>query len=177
MIMLLFAVLNDEQRALAERLFCEYRVRFQRISYNIVKSEETAEDVVSTAFVKIMDNIEKISDLSCPQMLAFCVTIVKNASIDVQRRSRKIVHIDHWDSILDEDTDDIADECIRNADVHRLAELIDRLDADERRLVYLRYAEQMGYKEIGQLLNISEAAAKKRGQRLVRKLRKLYEGG
>ena len=177
MIMLLFAVLNDEQRALAERLFCEYRVRFQRISYNIVKSEETAEDVVSTAFVKIMDNIEKISDLSCPQMLAFCVTIVKNASIDVQRRSRKIVHIDHWDSILDEDTDDIADECIRNADVHRLAELIDRLDADERRLVYLRYAEQMGYKEIGQLLNISEAAAKKRGQRLVRELRKLYEGG
>ncbi len=177
MIMLLFAVLNDEQRALAERLFCEYRVRFQRISYNIVKSEETAEDVVSTAFVKIMDNIEKISDLSCPQMLAFCVTIVKNASIDVQRRSRKIVHIDHWDSILDEDTDDIADECIRNADVHRLAELIDRLDADERRLVYLRYAEQMGYKEIGQLLNISEAAAKKRGQRLVRDLRKLYEGG
>lgn len=177
MIMLLFAVLNDEQRALAERLFCEYRVRFQRISYNIVKSEGTAEDVVSTAFVKIMDNIEKISDLSCPQMLAFCVTIVKNASIDVQRRSRKIVHIDHWDSILDEDTDDIADECIRNADVHRLAELIDRLDADERRLVYLRYAEQMGYKEIGQLLNISEAAAKKRGQRLVRDLRKLYEGG
>ncbi len=177
MLMLLFAVLNDEQRALVERLFREYRVRFQRISFNIVKSEETAEDVVSTAFVKIMDNIEKVSELSCPQMTAFCVTIVKNASIDAQRRSRKIVHIDHWDNILDEDTDDIADECIRNADVDRLAELIDRLDADERRLVYLRYAEQMGYKEIGQLLNISEAAAKKRGQRLVRKLRKLYDGG
>lgn len=35
----------------------------------------------------------------------------------------------------------------------------------------------MGYKEIGELLNISEDAAKKRGQRLVKKLRKLYEGG
>ena len=64
--MLLFAVLNDEQRALVERIFREYRGRFQRISFNIVKSEETAEDVVSTAFVKIMDNIEKISDLPCP---------------------------------------------------------------------------------------------------------------
>ena len=39
------------------------------------------------------------------------------------------------------------------------------------------YAEEMGYKEIGELLNISEDAAKKRGQRLVKKLRKLYEGG
>ena len=175
MLMLLFAVLNDEQRALVERIFREYRVRFQRISFNIVKSEKTAEDVVSTAFVKIMDNIEKVSELSCPQMTAFCVTIVKNASVDVLRENRRSAHLDSWDSVLDESCDDIADECIRNADVDRLAELIDRLDADERRLVYLRYAEQMGYKEIGQLLNISEAAAKKRGQRLVRKLRKLYE--
>lgn len=175
MLMLLFAVLNDEQRALVERIFREYRVRFQRISFNIVKSEKTAEDVVSTAFVKIMDNIEKVSELSCPQMTAFCVTIVKNASVDVLRENRRSAHLDSWDGVLDESCDDIADECIRNADVDRLAELIDRLDADERRLVYLRYAEQMGYKEIGQLLNISEAAAKKRGQRLVRKLRKLYE--
>lgn len=75
MMILLFGVLNDEQRALVERIFHEHRVHFQRISFKIVKSEEAAEDVVSTAFVKIMDNIEKISELPCPQMTAFCVTI------------------------------------------------------------------------------------------------------
>ena len=74
-------------------------------SFNIVKSEEAAEDVVSTAFIKIMDNIEKISDLPCPQMTAFCVTIVKNASIDVLRQLQQSVHIDYWDNISDEDTD------------------------------------------------------------------------
>ena len=79
MMILLFSVLNDEQRALVERIFHEHHIHFQRISFNIVKSEEAAEDVVSTAFIKIMDNIEKISDLPCPQMTAFCVTIVKNA--------------------------------------------------------------------------------------------------
>lgn len=77
MLILLFSVLNDEQRALVERIFHEHHIHFQRISFNIVKSEEAAEDVVSTAFIKIMDNIEKISDLPCPQMTAFCVTIVK----------------------------------------------------------------------------------------------------
>ena len=82
MLILLFSVLNDEQRALVERIFHEHHIHFQRISFNIVKSEEAAEDVVSTAFIKIMDNIEKISDLPCPQMTAFCVTIVKNASIN-----------------------------------------------------------------------------------------------
>lgn len=177
MMILLLGVLNDEQRALVERIFREHRGRFLRISFKIVRSEETAEDVVSTAFIKIMDNIEKIADLPCPQMTAFCVTIVKNASIDVLRDSRRSTELDNWDGVSDECSDDLADECIRNADVRRLTGLIDRLDPDDRRFVYLRYAEEMGYKEIGQLLNISEDAAKKRGQRLVKKLRKLYEGG
>lgn len=177
MMILLLGILNDEQRTLVERIFREHRGRFLRISFKIVRSEETAEDVVSTAFIKIMDNIEKIADLPCPQMTAFCVTIVKNASIDVLRDSRRSAGLDNWDGVSDECSDDLADECIRNADVQKLSGLIDRLDPDDRRFVYLRYAEEMGYKEIGQLMNISEDAAKKRGQRLVKKLRKLYEGG
>lgn len=175
MMILLFSVLNDEQRVLVERIFHEHHIHFQRISFNIVKSEETAEDVVSAAFVKIMDNIEKISALPSPQMTAFCVTIVKNASIDVLRQLQQSVHIDYWDNISDGGTEDIADECIHNADVHRLTEIIDQLDPDERRFVYLRYTLEMGYREIGELMNISEDAAKKRGQRLISKLRKLYE--
>ena len=83
---------------------------------------------MSTAFIKIMDNIEKISDLPCPQMTAFCVTIVKNASIDVLRQLQQSVHIDYWDNI----SDDIEDECIDNSDVHRLTEVIDQLNPDDR---------------------------------------------
>ena len=177
MMILLFGVLNDEQRALVERIFHEHRIHFQRISFKIVKSEETAEDVVSTVFVKIMDNIEKISELPCPQMTAFCVSIVKNASIDVLRHSQQSVHLDRWDCVSDENSNDLTDECIHNADVRKLTELMDWLDPDDRRFLYLRYTQEMGYKEIGTLLNISEDAAKKRGQRLIKKLRKLYEGG
>ena len=71
----------------------------------------------------------------------------------------------------------VVDECIRNADIHRLAEVIDQLASDDRYFIYLRYTLEMGYREIGELLSISEDAAKKRGQRLVKKLRKLYEEG
>lgn len=69
----------------------------------------------------------------------------------------------------------VEDECIHNADVHRLTEVINQLNPDDRHFIYLRYTLEMGYSEIGELLNISEDAAKKRGQRLVKKLRKLYE--
>ena len=177
MIILLLSILNDEQRTLVERIFQEHNIHFQRISFNIVKSEETAKDAVSVAFVKIMENIEKISDLPCPQMTAFCVTIVKNTSIDVLRQLPQSIHIDYWDNISDANVDTVLDECIHNADVRKLSELIDRLNPDDRRFIYLRYVEEMGYKEIGELLNISVDAAKKRGQRLVKKVRKLYEEG
>ena len=124
MMIFLFGVLSEEQRALVERIFHEHHIHFRRISLNIVKTEEIAEDAVSTAFIKIMDNIEKISDLPSPQMTAFCVTIVKNTSIDMLRQIQQNVHIDYWDSILDENADDVANECIRNADVHKLTEVI-----------------------------------------------------
>lgn len=59
MMIFLFGVLSEEQRALVERIFHEHHIHFRRISLNIVKTEEIAEDAVSTAFIKIMDNIEK----------------------------------------------------------------------------------------------------------------------
>lgn len=67
MMILLFGVLNDEQRALVERIFHEHRVHFQRISFKIVKSEEAAEDVVSTAFVKLWTTSKKFLNYPVPK--------------------------------------------------------------------------------------------------------------
>ena len=116
-----------------------------------------------------MDNIEKISALPCPKITAFCVTIVKNASLDVLRQAQKNVPVDDWDCI--------ADDTVFDADVYVLREAIDQLAPDDRRLLYLRYTMEMGYKEIGKLFSISEETARKRGQRLLEKLRRLCEGG
>ena len=110
-------------------------------------------------------------------MTAFCVTIVKNTSIDMLRQIQQNVHIDYWDSILDENADDVANECICNADVHKLTEVINLLTIEERHFIYLRYTMEMGYKEIGELLNISEDTAKKRGQRLIKKSESNMRGG
>jgi RNA polymerase sigma-70 factor (ECF subfamily) len=174
MIVILFGMLSDEQRELVEQIFKNNQRKFQSISFHIVKSKEAAEDVVSTAFIKIMDNIEKISALPCPKITAFCVTIVKNASLDVLRQAQKNVPVDDWDRIADEN---FADDTVFDADVYVLREAIDQLAPDDRRLLYLRHTMEMGYKEIGKLFSISEETARKRGQRLLEKLRRLCEGG
>ena len=50
------------------------------------------------------------------------------------------------------------------------------LPSEDRRLIHLRFALEMSYKEIGMLLGISEEAAKKRGQRIVKRLKSMHEG-
>lgn len=167
--------LNDEQRALVEQLFRERHSYFQRISLSIVKSRELAEDVVSTAYVRVMDNIEKVCDLPRPKLTAFCTAVVKNASFDAVRQSRQSTSIDCVDNISDEDVGDIADEYIHSMDVDKVKRLVGQLDSDERYFIDLRYVLGMEYKDIGKRLNISKDAAKKRGQRITKKLRELYK--
>lgn len=177
MLFILFGVLTDEQRNLIEQIFREHHIRFQRISFKIVKSESAANDAVSAAYLKIIDNIEKISDLPCPLMTAFCVTIVKNSSIDMIRHSKKYTHIESLDNLKDESVENFEDIYINKANIQRLSELINELPQEDRILIQLRYAQDMGYAEIGVMLGITEEAAKKRGQRIIKKLKKLFGEG
>lgn len=94
--------------------------------------------------------------------------------MDVLRQAQKNVPVDDWDRIADEN---FADDTVFDADVYVLREAIDQLAPDDRRLLYLRHTMEMGYKEIGKLFSISEETARKRGQRLLEKLRRLCEGG
>ena len=124
-----------------------------------------------------MDNIERISELPCPQMTAFCVTIVKNASIDILRQSKKHVYVDSIDAFAEKSSDNFEDAFIQKQNIQRLVELVHLLADEERYLIHMRYVQNMNYAEIGAMLGISEESAKKRGQRVVKKLKRLFERG
>lgn len=174
MFILIFGVLTDDQRDLVEQLFKDNHIKFYHISLKILKSEDNANEAISAAFLKIIDNIEKISDLPCRHMLAFCVTIVKNTSIDIIRRSKKLTLIESFDNVQDEQSNNPEDEYIKSTEIQKMSALLLHLSEEERHLVYLRYVDDMGYEDIGKLLEIPGETAKKRGQRVLKKLRKLY---
>jgi len=174
MFLIFFGILTEEQQNLVEQIFRDHHIRFYHISFRILKSEASANDAVSMAYIKIMDNIEKISELSSPLMTAFCVTIVKNTSIDIIRKSKKFAHVESLDTFQDKSVESFEDFYINKSNVQRLTDLMDTLSEEDRKLIQLKYVNDMGYLEIGKLLGISEEAAKKRGQRIIQKLKKLY---
>lgn len=177
MFFLLLGVLTDVQKSLVEKIFRDHYDRFRWISLRIVKAEHLADDAVAAALVKIMDNISRINEMPYTQMMAFCVTIVKNASIDIIRDLKKTQSTELIDTIDGGVRYSVEDQCQFNSDVQRLTQAIDRLPQEERFLVYMKYVQGLKYPEIAKILGISEETAKKRGQRILKKLKKKFEEG
>ena len=58
------SVLDDKQRMLVEKLFREKHDFLCAVSRRIVGSDEESQDIVSSAFIKLMENVGRYSSLS-----------------------------------------------------------------------------------------------------------------
>ena len=171
-------VMSDEQIDFVNKLFSKMNAKMYNISFNIIRDKHDAEEALSQTFLKIMDNIEKISALPCPQIEPYCVIILKNETINIIRKRKKVVYIENVD-YFDQDSKeyDIEEDYLKTIDSQELLSCINKLSDVEKNLIHLRYVNEMGFKEIAELLDITEEAAKKRGQRILGKMRQYYEEG
>lgn len=174
MLIILWGVLSDHERDFVNEIFAEYHIRLYNISLRILRSQDDAEDALAQTFLKIMDHIEQIQKIPRHETLPFCVILLKNASVDILRKNKKLVPMDFTGKFQELAADTPEDAFFENHDRERLFELVHQLSPEDRYLLELRLGEEMSYKEIGPLLNIAEAAARKRFQRALKKLQKLY---
>ena len=170
--------MTDDEVDFINRIFLKMNVKMYNISFNILKNKFDAEEAVSQTFLKIIDNIEKISALPCPQIEPYCVIILKNETTNIIRKRKKIVHVEDVDYFdYNEEDYDIEEEYLETANKEQLLFCINRLSDEEKFIIHLRFVNEMRFKDISELLGITEEAAKKRGQRILKKLRLYYEDG
>lgn len=175
---MLFSLMTDDERDFINKLFTKMNLKMYNISFNILRDKFDAEEAVAQTFLKIIDSIEKISNLPCPQIEPYCVIILKNETINIIRKRKKMVHIEDVD-YLDHNLGDynLEEEYLETADKEKLLACINMLSDEDKNLIYLRFIHEMGFKHIAELMEITEEAAKKRGQRILKKLRLYYEDG
>ena len=176
MLFLVLSVLEDDQRRLVEKIYRDNHQLFLKIANRITGSERSAEEALSEALLKISLNIQRISELQRNELTAFCVTIVKNCAYDQLRESS------HMIPASDEDMQDVKsheptpeETVIQAEEKASIRKLLETLSLEEKELLEMRYTYEMQYSEIARRLSITEEAAKKRGQRVIQKLRKIYE--
>ena len=131
----------------------------------ILHSKQDSEDAVHEAFLKIAENIEKISSLECHKRNKYIVTIIENKAINTYRAKR--LH-------PTEPLFDLAEYAVVDAYEDRdFTRCILKLPPDYREVLLLKYDLGLSNKEIADALDISQALVRKRLQRARNALRRI----
>ena len=171
MLILMLSALPEEQQNWVEALFRKERAYFFRIASRVLGEKEVSEDAVSAAFEKIIKNIDKIWHIPSPERVPYCVSIVRRCAIDLQRKNRKYL-LTELPEELPEEREELPEDILLRRDLgEALRKKIESLPSEERALLQLRYVRMYSFGQIAKLLHISEESAKKRGQRIIRRLR------
>ncbi len=100
------AIENDDDREKAAELYRLYSSTMLYIAKSILHDHYLAEDAVIQAFIRIIDNLNKIKTINCYQTRGFVVIIVRNIAFDFlrhQNRSKTVSIDDNLDYLSDEE--------------------------------------------------------------------------
>ena len=165
--MILYTMMIDspEDRSKFEIIYRKYGALMFYVANKILNHKEDAEDAVHQAFVKIAENIEKISEPVCPKTQSYIVTIVESKAIDLYRANQRRKSVPY-----SEDTVGLSVPAPEGSD---LTACILKLPPRYREVILLKYYQGFSCREIASHLGISLANATKLDQRAKQKLLQL----
>ena len=170
--------LSQEEKDLVEDLYNKLNKQMHRMSMAVLKNEKDAEEAVSNTFLKVMEKKDKIFQLSCQEIEAYCVSILKNESINILRINKKSIKtedIDLFFNVKNHKEKSLEDLVGLNFQIEKLNKYLNKLKEEERIIMYLRYIDNIKFKEIGKLLGISENTANKKCERILKKLKEYFK--
>ncbi len=170
MLFLMMLIDSEEDRSKFELIYETYHRLMFFLARQVLPDDRDAEDAVQEAFIKIIRNLEKISDPKCLKTKHFIVIIVKRTAIDIrkkQEREPKMVTMDEEvaDSVADESPDiEAIDERLD------LSEAIAGLPDTYRDVILMKYYQGFSDTEIAELTGMSVDSVRKTIQRARKKL-------
>jgi RNA polymerase sigma-70 factor (ECF subfamily) len=146
---------SENQEAYFEALFHTYYKQLCRFSFRILHDKDKAEDVVQICFINFWEKRESISIQA--SFKAYLFRSVYNRSINEYTRSKKIINEEI--AVLNETSGSVSDDPILLMQAQEVQKKIDQAIAtmpDGCRTVFMLSREdQLSYKEIAEMLQIS----------------------
>ncbi|WP_211252690.1 RNA polymerase sigma factor [Crocinitomix catalasitica] len=155
-----------------EPLYNKYYEQILRYIYQRIDDKEMAFDITSQVFLKALNNIHKYEYRGVP-FASWLYRIAKSELYQSFRdsKAKRTVNIDtvHLADMIDE-----MEEAGTDEDRKMLIHLIGELNDDEVQLIEMRYFEKRSFREIGEILEITENNAKVKSHRVLKKMKKLF---
>nr|WP_296109067.1 sigma-70 family RNA polymerase sigma factor [uncultured Terrisporobacter sp.] len=172
--MLIYLSLLDSEEEISkfELIYSTYKKQMYYTANNILKDSHLAEDAVHNAFLRIINNLEKIEDINSHKTKGLIVIIVKNVSIDIYRKNKK----ERDNTIFIDDLDDINgyDEINKN-EIGDLEIAISKLPENYKQVFLLKFSHELTDNEISEILDIKPDNVRKRISRGREKLKNILK--
>ena len=154
-----------------EPLYNKYHEQIFRYVYQRVDGKDIAHDITSQVFLKAMKNLNKYQFKGVP----FSSWLYRIATSEIYQsyKDKKAERIVNFET---EKVIDIIDEIEEDSDDNLIEKIINeiaKLQDDELQMIELRFFEKRAYKEISEIMSISESNAKVKIHRIIKKLKTL----
>lgn len=144
-------------------LIQEHKLQLYRIAYSYVKNEQDALDVVQEATYKAIVNQGKLNEDA--YMKSWLIRILINCAVDMLRKRENIAQVpDIWVGVS-------AHQGMETEAVMDLREAIQGLDETQKKLIHLKYFEDLKLEEIAGIMEMPLGTVKSQLHRIVKRLR------
>lgn len=155
-----------------EPLYNKYYEQIFRYIYQRMDDKELAHDITSQVFLKALNNLPRYEYRGVP-FASWLYRIAKSELYQSFRdeKATRTIHVDssNLSEIIEEMEEDFSDEK-RTVLLKAIAEL----GEEDVQMIEMRYFEKRSFKEIGEILEITENNAKVKAHRIVQKMKTLF---
>lgn len=158
---LAFAYVEGDNRAF-DLLLSRNEVKLFGYIMFVVHDQKKANDVFQETFVKVVTKLQQRQYVPNGKFLAWCMRIAHNVMMDMYRDNRLQNIVETPD---DNDMSKIRDEyvvfdnaentIVRGQVMSDVKKMVNLLPPTQREVVYMRYYQQLSFKEIAELTNVS----------------------
>ena len=171
---------KGENKAFDE-LLARYQSKLFNYIYFIVRNQEVAEDLFQETFVKAITTIQQGRYTASGKFGAWLTRIAHNMIIDGFRQERNENTVSNDESEIDLLND--ADLCDDNIEMQMMNEqtlndvrrLVDALPDNQREVVYMRFYQDLSFKEIADITGVSINTALGRMRYALLNMRRIAE--
>ena len=164
-----------------DELLARYQSKLFNYIYFIVRSQEMAEDIFQETFVKAITTIQQGRYTASGKFGAWLTRIAHNMIIDGFRQERNENTISNDETEVDLFNDvDLCDDNIETQMVNEqtltdVRRLVDALPDNQREVVYMRFYQDLSFKEIADITGVSINTALGRMRYALLNMRRIAE--
>ncbi len=172
-LMIISYVISGDDVSKVEQLFRAYEKPIFYYLYNFLKEQHLAEDALQTVFIKIIKNIDKITEVSSKETKNYIYKIAKNTAINFYNKIKKeqAVTKEYDEMVINIIDEKDAIEIIARQDMsEELENCLSLLSDSDKDIISLKYGLEWSDQQIAKHYEITEQSVRQRLSRARKRL-------